>query len=339
MASKNKYFELFPWIGGVNNALDAAVIPPNQLVYAKNALLGVSGSRKKRPGITFNWDSGTTGTAVAIGTFDFWWDNSNVKTKHLVSVWDDKTLHWYDTTGTKTDLSLDDTATPYPIAITDVAFETINNKLIIAVDGIGNLPKYWGGGTSKIYDIPGAPPDFSICRSHLGRIWTNDKNNPDRLHYCTTADPTQWQGVGDSGALDIGLGDGDPIGITAIFSTFKGALFVAKKTKLYKVSGFTPDTFEIELVSAGIGCISHNSITQVDQDDMVFCSERGFHSLAATANYGDFASTFISKDIQKQFNENFVKARLHLCKGVCGSIILNNKHGITGLMCPVPHYV
>lgn len=177
------------------------------------------------------------------------------------------------------------------------------------------LPLTEGPTADADMDINGTAPLASIIREHLGRIWTNDKTNRDRLHYSGTNNHEQWLGFGDSAALDIGIGDGDPEGITAIFPSFKGELFVAKKTKLYRISGYSPETFVVKLVSSGIGCIAHNSIVQVDQDDMFFVSEKGIHSIAATANFGDFNSSYISADIQKTFNENFSKSRLKYVQG------------------------
>lgn len=163
--------------------------------------------------------------------------------------------------------------------------------------------------------VDGTAPQGEMLREHLGRIWTNDKTNRDRLHYSGTNNQFQWLGFGDSAALDVGVGDGDPFGIKAIFPTFKGELFVAKMTKLYKISGYTPETFTVQLVSSGIGCVSHNSITQVDQDDMFFVSEKGVHSITATANFGDFNSAYTSLDIQRTFNTSFSKARLKYVQG------------------------
>ena len=174
-------------------------------------------------------------------------------------------------------------------------------------------------GTVTLAD--GVPPKASIMREHLGRLWTNDKSNVDRLHYCETSNHTQWQGQGDSGAIDIGVGDGDPEGITAIFPSFKGELFVAKRTKLYRISGYEPETFQVTLVSEGIGCVSHNSIAAVDQDDVLFVSERGVHSLSATDRFGDFEGAFASADIQGTFNDDLNRSRLRYSWGAyCSQI-------------------
>lgn len=172
------------------------------------------------------------------------------------------------------------------------------------------------GTTDLNLTVDGVAPKASILREHLGRIWCNDKENKDRLHYSAPFDHEKWLGFGDSGALDIGVGDGDPEGITAIFPSFKGELFVAKRTKLYRIRGFSADSFQIELVTSGIGCVSHSACTLVDQDDLYFVSEKGVHSIIATQNFGDFNSKFISKDIQSLFITNFARARSKYIKAV-----------------------
>lgn len=189
--------------------------------------------------------------------------------------------------------------------VVDTIFSTNVSNDTITYIGVGTLNE------APVIDVTltvwGVAPKASIIREHLGRLWTNDKTNRDRIHFSGAFNHQQWLGFGDSGALDIGVGDGDPEGITAIFPSFKGTLFVAKLTKLYRITGVSPESFNIELVTGGIGCVSHNSIAQIDQDDMMFVSEKGIHSVAATSNFGDFNSTYISADIQRTFNEKFSK--------------------------------
>ena len=194
--------------------------------------------------------------------------------------------------------------------LTQVSMKTFNNRTVICTDGTNNMPKLWDGTTFS--GLLGNPPAASIVNEHFGRLFTNDKTNVDRLHFSPVHDHTTWQGKGDSGAFDVGTGDGDPDGITAIFPTFKGNLFVAKRTKLYRIitPSNNPAEWIVELISSSIGCTNHNSVVPIGQDDVFFMSERGIHSLAATANYGDFESTFVSTDIQKTFRDTFAQSRL-----------------------------
>jgi hypothetical protein len=159
-------------------------------------------------------------------------------------------------------------------------------------------------------------PLASFVREHAGALWCNDKTRLDRLHY-SGSDLFSWQGRdGLSGATDVGDGDGDPSGISGIAPTFKGVLFVGKRTKLYRIdiSGGDFDTLTQTKVSNGIGFLSHQGVVAVEQDDILFVSDRGIHSMAATNAYGDFTAAFISSDIQKTFVEVFTPGRRRFIK-------------------------
>lgn len=238
-----------------------------------------------------------------IGLFDYFRnEGGGSKVRDLISIMSDGSVFEYDDSGLRTTITNSGAALT---SITKTSFEQINEKLVIGFNSTGNTPKKIesSGGTRTMTDLGGSPPNFSIVSEHLSRLWTNDKTDPDRLHYSSTGKPEEWNGAGDSGAIDIGPGDGDPEGITAIFPTFKGELLVAKKNRLYQVSGLTPEDFIVRIISDGIGVESHNSIVPVDQDDMLYVSSRGFHSMSATANFGDFSAQFISADIQPTFQD------------------------------------
>lgn len=312
MPPSTEIFTQFPWIGGLNTSQDSATIEPNELVQADHLIFGVRGSRKKRDGINFNWDDQSDTSTSVILQKDFWYGTTS-RTQARVAVWGDKAVYSYTSSGVRSADLFGGTA--WGSTVTKASAEVLNNLLIIAVDGTGNVMKKWAG-SGNVEDLGGTPPAASICRVHKGRLFTNDKTDVDRLHYSPVQQPEVWGGVDDSGAFSIGKGDGDPEGITAIFPTFKGDLFVAKKTKLYRIiTEGDPAFWEISLVSSGIGCVSHNSVVAVDQDDIMFASERGFHSLAATANYGDFSATFISAPIQQTFNDDFTRSRLKYIQG------------------------
>lgn len=190
-----------------------------------------------------------------------------------------------------------------------------------------------GGGTNGT--VNGLAPNGSILRTHQGRLLTTDAARPYRVHYSRTGDHEIWGGYDDSGAMDFTPQDNDPVGVTAIFPTFRGELFIAKSTKLYRVRGVIP-FHSIELVSEGIGCVSHESVVTIDQSDVVFVSQRGVHSLAATEKFGDFDDTFISKPIQKSFNDEwtfsrqkYIKARYHASENLIFFAVTESDLGTT----------
>ena len=311
MPVSTKLFLQYPWKGGLNTTYDEAVIPANQLTMCDNIVIGERGSKRRRDGIDFGWDDTAAGSLSIIGMHDFWYGTSS-KTQKYVSIASDGSIRSYNVTSGAATVITGGTAWTTPSI---ASMETMNNLCIMAVNGSGNILKKWSG-SGNAADLGGTPPQASILRQHLGRLWCNDKTNLDRLHYCTTGNPEEWNGAGDSGAIDIGVGDGDDKGITAIMPSFRGELFVAKGRKLYRISGQTPETFRVENISNSIGCVSHNSCFLVDQTDLYFVSERGVHSLIATASFGDFDSAYVSYDIQKTFNEEWKKSRLPYCHGV-----------------------
>lgn len=307
MPPRTQAVHLLPWSGGLNTSLDESMIASNQLTVADNILIGSRPVKKKREGINHDFDDQTAGTDLMIGLHDFWYGASS-KTQKYVGINSARAKYtWNVGTGARTTIT--DAGTAWAGTLTTCSMVTFNNLCIIAVDGAANVVKKWDG-TNDIADLDGTPPVASILRTHIGRLITNDKANVDRLHYSPAFDHTKWNGTGDSGAFDIGTGDGDPDGITAIFPTFKGDLFVAKRTKLYRLVGQSPEEIQIIKVSDSIGCISHNSVVQVGQDDIMWVSEKGVHSLQAVAAYGDFTSVDVSVDIQKTFNDDFTRSRL-----------------------------
>jgi len=279
-------FKLIPWKGGLNLSIDSTVLNTQQVVKADNIIQDIDEIKKKREGIKFFDDASSSGESI-IGLVDYWrTDSAGAKDQILVGVSSNGNMYRYDDTGARTTLTVDDTAITNP---TRVSFQVMNDILIIGFDGSTNVPKkYNPDDSANVKDLGGSPPNFLFVSEHLGRLWTNDKNNPERFHYSSTGTIEEWNGTTDSGALDIFPGDGDPEGITGIFPSFKGSIFVAKLTKLYEISGLTPESFAINPISMGVGVSSHASIITVDQDDIFFASQRGFHSLAATAAFGNF---------------------------------------------------
>ncbi len=240
---------------------------------------------------------------------DYWRFTGSANSQLVIASTSQPLLFKYDSSGRRTQILKDATATARVSTVTKQSSVVFNETLIIGHSGIGNIPiKYKPETDVDWLNLPGSPPDFSICANFLNRVWTNDKVNPDRLHYSATGNAEQWQGTSDSGAIDIRPGDGDPVGITGIYA-FKGRVFVAKKNKMYQVVGDSPENFQVLDVSSGLGAESHLSGVAVDQDDFMFVSSKGIHSLATTASYSDFSSTYLSAKIQPTFNA-FVRARL-----------------------------
>ena len=304
MGKRTTLLKVSPWQGGIRTSTDPAMIRADQLVEGDNIIFSEDLSKKKREGINFDWDDATDGSATIISLHDFRFGDIT-RSRRLVGVTNTGEIYSYTSSGTRSADLFGGTAwSSLPSKGTQV---TINNLDIIAVDGTGNVVKKWDG-TGSVADLGGTPPEGSIVTTHLARLWMNDKTDIDRLHYSPTSDPETWNGLGDSGAIDIGIGDGDTDGITA-FAPYKGDLIVFKRNRIYRVIGNTPETFQIVKISDSIGCVGPNALADIDGNDLVFISDRGIHSIAATDTFGDFKQNFLSADIQTSFNDDWSKTR------------------------------
>lgn len=191
--------------------------------------------------------------------------------------------------------------------VSRICAKVVDEDLVIAFTGLGNyMIQYNPDDDSKyqllVDNISGAEivPDASFFFTHQGRMWCNDKNNQSRLHFCETFDKTKWMGFGDSGALDIDPGDGDPEGITNAY-VYKGFIVVGKKASRHRIMGDSPENYFRETISSGLGNEGPLAIP-VDESDVVFVSRRGIHSQQVTDSYGDTDAAYLSSDIKPTFN-------------------------------------
>ncbi len=312
MAKVTTKFVMLPWQKGLDSDTDEAIMQfmkkPDYCVRVEDIVYSLAGGKIKRDGFAYHDSSAISGTPRLVGGFDYWANVSSVKTQRIVVLTSTATCKAFFQTGSGgswTELTNDGVATA-PTSVQRVCFEVFNDDLVFAVsdsNGAGRSPYKWDGQSGTSYnDLGGTPPPMKFIRKHQGRMWgAGDPAHPDRLHYSTPGNHEEWNGIGDSSYIDVDPGDGDNSGITAIFPSFRGTLFVAKQNAIYKITGNDPLTYRVEVVSYGLGCISHNSAVAVDMDDVYFASERGFHSLVLTDKFGDFEGSFLSMTIQTDY--------------------------------------
>jgi hypothetical protein len=78
-------------------------------------------------------------------------------------------------------------------------------------------------------------------------------------------------------------------------------MVVAKKAIRYRMLGDSPEIYQVEVISEGLGNEGSLAIP-VDESDVVFMSRRGIHSQAATDRYGDTDAAYLSAPIKPTFN-------------------------------------
>ncbi len=320
MPRRTSTIALSPWVGGLNTAQDPIVLgltPEGQqnLTQADNIIFTTSGGRKKRGGqARFNTTAVTTGTTAATPTdliygTTYWRNNSaSTKTEELVTFSEGGQMFYGASYGTLTSITVPTTATFSQGLITT---ETMTEKLFIGNSKTQTMLVYTGGGTAPTYasantTVVGTFPNGNLVRQHISRLWVaGDTANPDRLYYSNSELPFAYGTAG--GFIDIYPGDGDPVGITAIFPSVNvRELYVAKRSSLYRIdtSELSPANWAVVPVSRSVGCVAHNSVVAVDQGDMFYASDRGIHSLQQIlATVGILEGKFISAPIQEDYNE------------------------------------
>jgi hypothetical protein len=315
MARVTKYKPLYPWAGGLNTSVDPIILDPQDLTVADNIVFTNSGSRKKRGGQA-RYNSTKIGGATAAQTVvyvaDYWATVSSAKREYLVAV----------TTSGKVYRSLADSGTwasfstlTLSVAQGGVTHTVITEDLILGIQGSG-VPKVWNNQSTSANLVAltassGSLPFTNawIVTSFLERLFVaGDPANPDKVYASRVGDPTRWTASAAAGTaitLDVGVGDGDPSGITAIFpgTGADSVLYVAKRRHLYRIDCSDPDqtAWTIKLISSQIGCLNPNVVATVDTTDVFFASDRGIHTLGQVVSQtavleGEFISLPIQED-------------------------------------------
>lgn len=176
-------------------------------------------------------------------------------------------------------------------------FEAFEDVLIMATDA-NEAPIKWDQTTATT--LGGTPPNFAFMKGHVNRLWAAGvRTNPSRLYYSSLLDAEQWEGVGNSGTLDIAPDDGDVITGLAVMDdvlvVFKGPNIGS----IHAITGATPSTFaRVTLIPKSIGAVWHNLIFPMD-NDLGFVDRMGnIRALGRTERQANFALSSLSRDIE-----------------------------------------
>lgn len=323
MAKVTKKYVFYPASLGLDQSTIPGAQDPRGMWDCDNVIFTTNGSRKKFWGIEKYSLSGIAPHVMnnMRGIFDYWRNESGVMTQKVVCAAggrlfsDDDNGIFYDVTGPTVLLPTD--------SVTFDAFYGI----IVACFGASS-PLIWdqSGVFENLdavafavhaqhipsYDVVTNPnPIFSICRVHGQRLWlAGNPLYPHRIYYSSVGDPLDWRiaAPGNAGSIDLDIEDSDPEGITGIFPTFHGDLYVAKRRSIYRIrEEYSADlgttTFVVDRVFSGVGCVWHNTIAATP-NDIIWASDRGVHSLAATDKFGDVEHSFLSFPIHESYRRD-----------------------------------
>lgn len=324
---KTQTLNIFPASGGLNTIDNVVSIKFDELSEASNVVFRLNGNRRKRSGIVDYVSRVTLPMGEMVmgidvmgddigadsymrGLFDYWRVVNGVKTQKIVAVVGGKV---YSDNNEQSGVFGDITGSVVINPSDRVTFDVFAGALVMAFEN--TQPHYWTMD-GNIQPLGGGAPVGSIYRTYLNSGWiAGVSGSPDVVYKSVDNNPLDWVNF-SADSVEINTGDHDPEGITALFPPLFGDLYVAKRTSIYRIHPTDTDPFtglilfQVTPVISGIGCINHNTAISVN-NDVIFASDRGIHSLKVTQNYGDVDTTFLSKPIHRSYMDNvdFSKAR------------------------------
>jgi len=211
------------------------------------------------------------------------------------------------------DGNFSDISTAVTGALTDdsvCSYNTFDDWLIIG--SVSNVPMKYNQTALSV--LHASAPNFAFSCTHKNRVWAAGVTaTPSRLYYSAYVDPEDWTSLG-TGYIDIDPQDGDAI--TGLAS-YKDDLWVFKgpyKGSIHRIVGSAPtgsDSFGKPFPYVrGLGAVWHNTIFQFMDDIGFMWSDGSVHSLRATAAYGDFNESALSRPINGWLRQHINGTRL-----------------------------
>ena len=255
-----------------------------------------------------------SGVAVSVqGLYDFWLQGTAAtETQNYIAYAGTQLLRSTTLSGTWTAITTGLEADKEP------CFETFDAFMIWASTSTIDVPQRWDGAAATTSNLGATSPRFSFMVKHKNLLFAAGvATTPSRLYFSDTLDPTIWSG-GGSGSIDIDPDDGDRI--TSIVS-HKNELIVFKgpnRMSIHRITGSSAtgaDAFARVPFVTGVAALNHNGVFRIN-DDIVFPSPRGLHSMAATAAFGDYVEAFLARPILSFYQETLNHNILNTCWGV-----------------------
>jgi len=199
-------------------------------------------------------------------------------------------------------------------AWTQVTGTTFTNINMDGCQASGNF--YVGNGTDAMKHWDGSAWN-TTTNGTIGyyptyynqRLWVQDETNLDRLNFSGQYSEQLLTGgslvnkLADfsdatSGWISFRFGSGTEI--TGL-RVFKDALYVFLRDAIYKIVPATAaNTFTITLITNAVGCVSHRSIDQLEED-LYFAADDGVYALGEVVDYISIRTTNKSAKIQGVF--------------------------------------
>jgi hypothetical protein len=302
--------------GGVNQRVPAVDIADNELVDALNMRLDGNRTLVTRPGLSSI--SGSEDFATGVGSATdvialFYFETTGGISKVIACTIDG--IHEADA---NSDTWAEITPAGGLTAATRWEFAVLNDLLILSnmVDPLHT----WNGTDGTAIEMeylnatdPGDPLSIEVMDNRLLFV---DKASPNTLKWSALGNPLDHDTTGKTGKGSWNVGGAEGDSIERIFS-HRGRLFIFKSKSVYHLTPGAPaeDTsqWKIPQLLKDVGLAAPDSV-QIAMDDLIFLSHTGLLSLGATAQYGDWKQSELSKNIPALREWN--KSRPYLVRSI-----------------------
>jgi len=177
--------------------------------------------------------------------------------------------------------------------IDKIRYATFNfdsDEKVIFVDGV-NDPIVFDGTTwsqpTGDQSLP-APKYVTVFENHI--FVSGDSTDPHIVAHCAPEDETEWDTAGGAGQIIAGFD-------VKQIRPFRQELYVFGENDIKKILVESTD-FVIKDVTQNIGCLAPDSVVEIN-GDLLFLSQDGFRTIAATERVGDIEVGNQSKVIQQ----------------------------------------
>lgn len=164
----------------------------------------------------------------------------------------------------------------------------IYQPCIVLTDGVNPAGKY-DGSTYTHLNGTGAPSAPKYATIHKQRLVLAPGTTSSSIILSSPTDDTDFDAA--NGAIEINTGD-----TVKGIKSFRNILYIFCETSIHKLVGNSSADFTVVEVSQDIGCLSHDSIQEL-AGDLVYLSQAGLRSMAATERFDDLELSVISRGI------------------------------------------
>lgn len=246
MEQPENYISINSFKGGLNTRDFPDSIADNEATELKNFLMNRDGSLEKRAG-SLKYNSAEISANQPVHSIFRYYKAGY---KKMLCVCNSNLYLGDDGAGTWSSIAV--------LSNNNVCSFVVYNDILYFTNGT-DFKQYDG---TTVSNIAGTPKVGKYLAVRKERIYVAGATKPNRIYFCDSGDPTDWDAVAgdpDSGVnyVDMGAGDNDVImGILNL----RDVLVVYKRNSIWILAGTTQSNFFTSKVIDNLGCVSPKTI-------------------------------------------------------------------------------